>query len=479
MSSSNVSFAHIIEREQGLRRTLTSRKLTMIAIGGAIGTGLFLGSGFAISLAGPSVLVSYVIGAVAAVLLMACLAEMTVAHPTSGSFGAYAEHYVGPLAGFLVRWCYWTSVVLGVGIEVTAVAVYMKYWFPVPPGWLWILLFSVGLILANALAVNVFGTVEYWFSLIKVTAIIAFIVLASYLLMGSPSSLPPASGFANYTAFGGFLPHGWWGTWVAVIIAVFSYFSIEIIAVAAGEAQQPEIAITRAFRSTIVRLILFYLLTLGLMLAVMPWTAAGIDESPFVKVMRTSGIPAAAGVVNFVVLVAALSSMNSLMYVSTRMMFSLSRAGYAPRLFGALNSHGVPLPALLLSSTGIAVAAIVTVVSPQRAYILMLSVGSFCMLFVWMMIFITHYRFRRAWAHNADLPPRFRAHGFPVTTLLGAGLMAAVLVTTLFSRPFRPTLAFGIPFVACMTAIYWIWYRGAHASARSGCDPDRSAPRDL
>src|SRR5262245_17677972 len=432
MNTTVSAFAGILERERGLQRSLSVGKITMIGIGGAIGTGLFLGSGFAIRLAGPGVLVSYAIGAAIGLLLMGCLAEMTVTHATSGSFGAYAEHYVSPLAGFLVRWSYWASVVMAVGVDLTAVAIYMNYWFPAYPGWLWVSLFSGGLILANAVAVNVFGTLEYWCALIKVTAIVAFIVLASYILLGSPSSLPIANGFANYTAHGGFLPHGWWGAWEAVVLALFSYFGLEIIAVAAGEARRPEIAIPRAFRSTIFRLILFYLLTLALMLAIMPWSAAGIDESPFVKVMRASRIPAAAGIANFVVLVAALSSMNALLYVSTRMMFSLSRAGQAPRCFGVLNKRGVPLAALLLSSIGIAVAAVLGIVSPERAYILMLSFGSFGALFVWMMIFVTHYYFRRA---HRDLhrAPRFRMLGFPFTTLLGAVLMAAVLLTTLIS----------------------------------------------
>src|ERR1700721_2991182 len=182
MSDGDRSFENIIERERGLRHSLSARRLTMIAIGGAIGTGLFLGSGFAISLAGPGVLVSYAIGAVIALLLMGCLAEMTVAHPTSGSFGAYAEYYLGPLAGFLVRYAYWTCIVLAVGTEVTAVALYMRFWFPALPGWLWILAFSAALITVNAFRVSTFGTVEYWFSLIKITAIVAFILLAGYLL---------------------------------------------------------------------------------------------------------------------------------------------------------------------------------------------------------------------------------------------------------------------------------------------------------
>ena len=175
-------FSAIARREAGLRRTLSAAKLSMIAIGGAVGTGLFLGSGFAISTAGPAVLISYAIGAFICLLLMGCLAEMTLAHPTTGSFGAYAEHYIGPLAGFLVRYAYWTATVLAVGTEVTAVALYMKFWFPTLPGWYWILGFSTMLVAVNAFSVNAFGSVEYWFSLIKITAIIAFILLAAYVV---------------------------------------------------------------------------------------------------------------------------------------------------------------------------------------------------------------------------------------------------------------------------------------------------------
>ncbi len=453
MSAPNTDFAGIVAREEGLRRGLSARKLSMISIGGAIGTGLFLGSGFAISLAGPGVLLSYLIGAVVALLMVGCLAEMTLVHPLTGSFGAYAEYYVGPLAGFIVRWCYWTGNVLAIGTEVTAVAVYMKYWFPGAPDWVWILTFSSSLVLANALAVNVFGTIEYWFCVIKVTAILAFIVLGGYLVFGTDT---PA-GFTNYTAHGGFLPHGLWGAWTAVMVATFSYLSLEMIAVAAGETEHPESAIKSAFRSTILRLILFYLLTLSLMLALLPWNVAGAGESPFVRVMRTVHIPAAAGIVNFVILVAALSAMNSLLYVSTRMMFSLSRAGQAPRGFGKLTQRGVPLQALLVSTSGVAFAAILGAIWPAHAYLVMLSVSGFGVMFVWMMIFVTHYFFRRA--RTAEPVPRFRMWGYPFTTLLGAGLMASILITTLFDAPFRMTLIFGLPFLGFLGVIYYIGYR--------------------
>jgi L-asparagine transporter-like permease len=460
MSDGERSFENIIERERGLRRDLSARRLTMIAIGGAIGTGLFLGSGFAISLAGPGVLVSYAIGAVIALLLMGCLAEMTVAHPTSGSFGAYAEYYIGPLAGYLVRYAYWTCIVLAVGTEVTAVALYMRFWFPALPGWLWVVAFSALLIGVNARSVNVFGAIEYWFSAIKITAIVIFILLAGYIVWRAPSTVSAAAvGFQNYTAHGGFFPRGVWGAWVAVIVAIFSYLSIEMIAVSAGEAAQPEIAITRAFRSTVFRLILFYLLTLALVLAIVPWTAAGIDESPFVKVMRALRVPAAAGIFNLVILVAALSAMNSQLYITTRMMFSLSRAHQAPRRFGLLNRRGVPVQALLLSSIGIALATVLSIVAPKSAFILMVSISAFGAMFTWMMIFVTHYRFRRAHARAGAAPLRFRMVGFPATTVLGAALMAAVLLTTAFTEAFRMTLVVGLPFLAGLSVSYWIWQR--------------------
>ena len=472
MSDRSAGFDEIIERERGLRRSLSARRLSMIAIGGAIGTGLFLGSGFAISLAGPAVLLSYLIGALIALLLMGCLAEMTVAHPTSGSFGAYAEYYLGPLAGFLVRYAYWTSIVLAVGTEVTAVALYMHFWFPASPGWPWIVGFSALLVLVNARSVNMFGAIEYWFSAVKVTAIVLFILLATFIVLHAPGTLAGATGaagFYHYTAHGGFLPHGVWGAWVAVIVAIFSYLSIEMIAVAAGEAAQPEIAVTRAFRSTVVRLILFYLLTLALILAIVPWTAAGVDESPFVKVMRALQVPAAAGIFNLVILIAALSAMNSQLYITTRMMFSLSRAGYAPRRFGVLNRRGVPVQALLLSSLGIALATVMSVLAPKSAFVLMIAISSFGAMFTWMMIFVTHYAFRRARVRSAA-PLRFRMPGYPATTLLGAALMAAVLLTTAFTDAFRLTLVFGLPFLGALVVCYRLWYRRGVAAAVSSSE---------
>jgi AAT family amino acid transporter len=447
-------FATILDREEGLHRDLSTGQLSMIAIGAAIGTGLFLGSGFAIGFAGPSVLVSYVIGAILALLIMGCLAEMTIAHPTAGSFGVYAEHYISPLAGFMVRYVYWSSLVLAIGTEITAVAIYMNYWSPNIPGWYWIASFSAGLIGVNLINVKVFGSVEYIFSFIKIAAIVLFIILGARLVFTAP--VGSGVGFSNYVSHGGFFPKGLTGTWIAVIPACFSYLGIEMIAVAAGEAKSPQIAVSRAFRLTFVRLLFFYLMTLGLMLAIIPWSAASTQESPFVKVMEATHISGAASAINFVVLIAALSAMNSQMYTATRMMFSLSRGGQAPRCFGVINSRGVPAAALGISTTGIAVAAILNVFFHDTAFEFMNSVSIFGGLFAWLMIFVTHIFFRMR-SGQLDLP--FRMWGYPFTPLLGAGLVAAVLVTTWFTPEFKSALLYGLPFLAALVLAYLFFFR--------------------
>lgn len=442
-------FSRIQAREAGLSRRLTSRQLGMIALGGAIGTGLFLGSKNAIGLAGPSVVVSYAIGGLIALLLMGCLAEMTVAHSTSGSFGAYAEHYIGPLAGFLTRYLYWSCIVLAVGTEVTAIGEYMQYWFPSVPPWVWVIVFAGALIAVNALNVKAFGTLEYWLSSVKVFAIIAFIVFCLYLVIGGEGP-----GAATVIAEdGGFFAGGFSGLWFAVIFSIFSYLSIEMIAVAAGEAERPAEAVRKAFRSTIVRLVLFYLVTLSLIVVLVPVTSIVAGGSPFVTVMEQVGIPFAPGILNFVVIIAALSAMNSQLYTATRMAFSLSRSGDAPAFVGAVRANGSPVNALLISCTGIAVATVVYVLFPDQAFTMMIALSSFGAMCTWLLIFVTHWFFRRrVRAEGTHLD--FRMPWFPLGTLLGAALMLAILLSTPLAPGFEPTLLFGVPFVALLVLFY-------------------------
>lgn len=447
------NFERIQSRETGLHKKLSASQMSMIAIGGAIGTGLFLGSKFAIGFAGPAVIISYTLGGLIALALMGCLAEMTVQHPTSGSFGAYAEFYLHPLAGFLVRYSYWACIVLAVGTEVTAIAEYMKFWFPQVDSWIWIALFSCCLIGVNAYSVKAFGSVEYWFSTIKIFAIIVFILLAVAVLVSQGSIIR-----IEQNLFGnGFAPHGFSGIWTGVIISIFSYLGIEMIAIAAGEATHPEQAVKTAFKGTLARLLIFYLLALSLIVMLVPWQElikTG-STSPFVTVMQNVGIPYADSILNFIVIVAALSAMNSMLYIATRMMFSLSRANEAPQILGKVKSNGVPLNALALSSAGIAVAALVYMFKPESAFPVMIALSMFGALFSWGAVFLTHLCFRiRMQRQQQTL--KFRVPGFPYITLAGLISIISILVTTWFTPIFHATLLFGLPFLVCLVLAYLI-----------------------
>src|SRR6516225_605735 len=268
-----------------LRRRLTQRQLTMLAIGGAIGVGLFLGSSVTIRLAGPGVIVSYLLGAVIALIVSYSLVEMAVVHPVAGSFGVYAQTYLSSWAGFSVRTTYGLVQIIAIGAEVTAVGIYFAFWFPSVPPWIWVIAVSIGLVALNTQQVGRFGEVEYWFALIKVLAIVFFIVIGLGLILGL--SRGPAVGLSNLTAHGGFLPNGWKGVWLALTLVLTSYMGVEIIAVTAGEAERPEVSIPRSMRTIVGRLILFSVLAAAIVLARTPWNltspGTGITGSPFLR----------------------------------------------------------------------------------------------------------------------------------------------------------------------------------------------------
>lgn len=451
-----------MEKKQGgsLKRELKTNQLTMIAMGCAIGTGLFLGSGLAISTAGPSVLISYALGAFIVLLLMGCLAEMTVAYPTSGSFGTIAEKYISPMAGFLVRYSYWIANVLAVGVEVSAIAVYMKYWFPTIPGVVWIVLFAAILIYVNVTSVNTFASFEYWFSMIKISAIVLFVLLGAYVLFGADS---PSKGFSNYVNDGGFMPFGVWGLWVAVFISLFSFLGTEMIAVTAGEARDPDVAVPKALKATVFRLSTFYVLTIGIMLLIVPWQSAGIEVSPFVKVMEILNMPGASGVMNFIILTAALSAMNSQLYASTRMVFALAQEKQAPSWFNQVNKKGVPSRAVAVSTLGVILAALVKVLSPDTSYAFMMGISMFGAIFTWFMIFVSHLYFRRNWDKRGGRQLPVRMIGFPYLTILGGLLLAALMISTWFTTSFKIVLQFGVPWLIflCIAFMVMNWTKNS------------------
>ena len=413
--------AELVANEQGLARELSERQLSMIAIGGAIGTGLFLGSALAVRTAGPAVILSYVIASGIALLLMYCLSEMAVAHPTAGSFGVYAELYLSPWAGFVVRYTYWAAQSIAIGGEAVAAAIYTQWWFPGTPAWAWVVFYSAVLIFVNARSVGAFGTFEYWFSMIKVSAIIVFVLLGAAILLGIHQKR--AIGLDNFRDHGGFLPNGWLGVGLALSFVIFSFIGTEIVAVTAGEAKDPERSVPRAMRTMLARLVIFYLGAIFMLVGVIPWTqiqpGKNITVSPFVRVFEVMHIPAAAHIVNFVVLTAALSGMNCNLYLATRMIFSLSRAGYAPQALGRVSKRGTPIPALIFSAVGLAAATVLAFRFPGSAYVYMFGIALFGGLFVWMMIFVTHLSFRKHWREHGGRQLPVRMPLFPVTTIVG------------------------------------------------------------
>jgi amino acid transporter, AAT family len=446
----------VLAREAGLHRNLTSRQLSMIAIGGAIGTGLFLGSAISVRLAGPGVILSYVAGAAIALTLMWALGEMAVAHPVAGSFGVYAEMYIHRWAGFAVRYTYWLCQVVAIGSEVVAAAIYCGLWFPGIPQWIWIAAFSAGMIYVNARSVASFGAFEYWFAMIKVVTITIFLILGGALLFGV--GFHPL-GAANYTAHGGFLPHGWLGVGLGVAMAMFSYFGLEVVAVTSGEAADPQRALPRALRWTLLRLGIFYIGGLTIVVGVVPWSQVGLGESPFVRVFQTVGIPAAASIMNFVVLTAALSSVNCNLYLTSRMIFSLARGGYAPAILGRLSKRGTPVNGLLVSSAGMATALVLQQwFQTTRVFTYMLGAAFFGGLFVWLMIFITHLAFRRRHALSGSSYLRFAPRG-PWTSLFGLLALIAVLLSTWWIPELQITLKSGVPWLVIVSLAYFAWSR--------------------
>jgi amino acid transporter, AAT family len=432
--------------------------MAMIGIGGALGIGFFLRTSLGVHVAGPAVLITYLIGALIAVLFAGAIAEMAVAHPTAGSFGVYAELYVSEWAGFAVRYAYWFSMAAGMGGQAIAVAIYFQWWFPNVPSWIWIVCVSAGLIYLNMLKVGNFGEFEYWLSMIKILAICFFIIFGLSLILGIGHSAP--IGLRNYHLAGGFFPNGVLSAWTGIVFVIASFCGLEMIAVTAGEAKDPEHTVPKALKDMVVRLVAVYVGAMLVLIAVVPWNqiqpGKDVTASPFVTVFRLTGVPAAAHIMNFVVLMAAISSMNTGFYIASRMLFSLARGGYAPKRFGELSARGTPVSALVVSAFGLALAAVVTKLYPTSAFIYFVGLTLFGIMFVWQVVFVTHLRFRSRWQAKGN-PLKVKMIGYPYTSILGLALVTAIIVTTWWVERMKITIVSGLAWLALITVAYWIW----------------------
>jgi AAT family amino acid transporter len=443
-------------RPEGLHRRLSQRQLTMMAIGGAIGVGLFLGSSVTIRLAGPGVILSYLLGAGIALIMAYAVTEMAVIHPVAGAFGVYAEKYLNSWAGFSVRATYGLVQIIAIGAEVTAVGIYFYFWFPAVPQSVWVVTASIAFVALNAMQVNRLGEFEYWFAMIKVVAIVSFILVGLALIFGIGSR--HAVGFANLTQHGGFLPGGWKGVWLSLTLTITSYMGVEIIAVTAGEAKSPETSIPRAMKNIVYRLILFYVLAITIMVTMVPWnqtsSSSEITGSPFVTAFAAAHVPFAAAIMNFVVLTAALSSVNTNLYLSTRMVFSLAGDAHPTAWLSKVSRNGVPHRALLASTAGMVAAILLAIFAPSNAFLLLYGTAVAGMLFVWLVILLTHLRFRKSITPErvATLPMRFRAH--PLFTMLGIMVLAGIAASTFFVDGLRWSVPAFLPFLGVISLLY-------------------------
>jgi len=454
--------------DQNLQRRLTQRQLTMLALGGAIGVGLFLGSSVTIRLAGPGVILSYLLGAVIAMIVAYAIAEMAVVHPVAGAFGVYAETYLNAWSGFAVRATYGLVQIIAIGAEVTAVAIYCGFWFPQVPQWVWVAGASIGLVAINALQVGSFGEFEYWFAVVKVSAIVIFIAIGGILIVGIGPK--PALGLSNLVAHGGFLPFGLKGVWLALTLVLTSYMGVEVIAVTAGEASNPEKSIPRAMRTIVYRLICFYVLATIAMLAMTPWNRLGTDGaitgSPFVAAFAGVGIPYAASIMNLVAITAALSSCNADLYLTTRMLFSLSRSGYAPGWISRLSRNGVPHRALVLSTAGMVAAILLAIYAPSQAFLMLYGVAVAGMFFVWSVILLCHIRFRKSLGPEARARLPLRLAFSPYSDWIGIAALAGVTVSTFFVDGLRYAVPGFLPLLLAMSVVYWRVRRRAQEQKR-------------
>jgi AAT family amino acid transporter len=358
-----------------LSRNLRNRHIQLIAIGGTIGVGLFLGSAKAIHAAGPGLLIAYALGGIAIFFIMRALGELLTYRPVAGSFATYAEEFCGPFAGFVTGWSYWFMWVATAMAELTAIGIYVGHWFPSVPQWLPAMIALLVLYGANLLAVRVFGELEFWFALVKVVTIVALIVAGLAVLVFHVGSFGATASFSNLWTHGGFLPFGIVGVLLTMQIVMFAYTGVELIGVTAGEAQDPQRALPKATNGVIFRILIFYLGALIVIMAVVPWDQLSPSVSPFVYVFEKLGVPGAAGIITLVVITAAASSCNSGLFSTGRMLWSLAQRGQAPRPFAALNAHHVPAAGIHVSAAVMLLTVVLNYAAPRQVFIWVTSIA--------------------------------------------------------------------------------------------------------
>jgi len=464
----------MLPQEKGLKRGLSARHIRFMALGSAIGTGLFYGSASAIQMAGPAVLLAYLIGGAAVFMVMRALGEMAVHNPVAGSFGQYASTYLGPMAGFILGWTYAFEMIIVCLADVTAFGIYMGFWFPEVARWVWVLgiVFLIGGL--NLCNVKVFGEMEFWLSLLKVGAIVAMILGGfGIMLFGIHSAGDTqASGLSNLWAHGGFMPNGIGGLIASFAVVMFAFGGIEIIGITAGEAKDPQRVIPKAINAVPLRILLFYVLTLFVLMAIYPWPQIGSQGSPFVQIFSNLGIGSAATILNIVVISAAVSAINSDIFGAGRMMYGLAQQGQAPKGFAQLSRHGVPWMTVVVMGAALLGGVVLNYLIPENVFLLIASIATFATVWVWLMILFTQVAMRRSMTKEQVAELKFPVPFWPYAPAAAIVFMLFVFGVLGYFPDTQAALLVGAVWIALLVVAYLLWVKpAAGQAARVHYDP--------
>lgn len=444
--------------ESQFQRSMQLRHLIMLGLGGVIGSGLFFGTGHIIANVGAfGTVVAYLIGAFMVYLIMLSLGELSVAHPDPGSFHVYASRYISPASGYAVAWLYWLNWTVTLGTAFTAVGFAMQYWFPNVPVWTWCIIFGSLIFLLNVIDTRFFAESEFYLSLIKVITIQAFIILGACALFDViPFGENGSPGLTNLVGNGELLPNGITPLLFTMVTVCFAYSGTELIGVAAGETNNPERVIPLAVRASLLRLVIFFVGTVLIVAMLVPAETATVSKSPFMTVFEELGIPYAADIFNFVIITAILSSANTGLFASGRMVWSLGHDGMMPAGLAKLNKRGVPVNALAFSMLGGLLALASSVMAADTVFVILTSIVGFSTVAVWLSICVAHYRFRKQFlanGHNLD-ELKYKSPAFPLVPILGGALCLVVMIGMGIDPDQRVALYCGIPFTVLCYVIY-------------------------
>ncbi|OCG19669.1 MULTISPECIES: S-methylmethionine permease [unclassified Gilliamella] len=431
------------------KRTMKTRHLIMLSLGGVIGTGLFFNTGYIIATAGAiGTIIAYLIGALVVYLVMLCLGELAVAMPETGAFHTYASRFISPGTGYTVAWLYWLTWTVALGSSLTAAGLCMQYWFPSVSVWIWCLIFCIVIFVLNIITAQFFAESEFWFSIIKVLTIVIFIIAGAAAIFGIiPMKDNMPAPFLHNITDNGWFPNGITPIIMTMVSVNFAFSGTELIGIAAGETQQPEKTIPLAIKTTILRLIIFFIGTIFVLAALLPMEQAGVIKSPFVTVFENIGLPYAADMLNFVILTAILSAANSGLYASGRMLWSLSNQGTLPKCFSKLTKDGIPAFAITMSMLGGLLALLTSVIAPNTVFVALTAISGFAVVAVWLSICASHYFFRKQLSTTEQNTLKYKAPFYPLVPILGFILCLIACIGLAFDPQQRIALYCGIPFV--------------------------------